>query len=190
MKRTGVLLLLLLIPVLSGCLHGGAAEGNLSGAAADPDRGGEGNVSEVGNETGGGTDAPEPYTDAEVTFIVDGEEREKLAVEVAETAQERFLGLRNRRSLPDGTGMLFVYPSPQEDLSFTMQDTHVPLDIIFVDRNMTVLNVEHGEPEVGVPEFRSKDYPSDGPAQFVVEAEQGYANETGVSAGDELVIRR
>lgn len=187
MKRFGVVILLLLVLVLTGCLHGGS--GDLSGAAADPNENDTGNLSKVGNETEEEIGAPEPYTDAEVAFIVDGEERGGLSVEVAETPQERFLGLRNRRSLPNDTGMLFVYSSP-EVKSFTMQDTHVPLDMIFVGPNMTVLNIEHAEPEAGVPDFRSKDYYSDGPTQFVVETEQGYANETGLSPGDELIIRR
>lgn len=168
MPRTGfVLVLVVCLVAAPGCLGGGTS----------PE---DGNVS---------VDAPEPYTDAKVRFVVDGQERGELAVETADTRGERARGLMERESLPEGTGMLFVYDTPAPR-GFWMKDTLVPLDIIFVDGDMRVLNVEHASPEPGVPEDELTRYRSDGAAQYVVEAERGYANETGVSAGDRLVIRR
>jgi len=173
--------------LLTGCLHGGALGGELTGAAADPNEGGTANASEVQNESG--IDAPEPYTDSEVSFVIGGEKAKVLAVEVAGTSRERYLGLRNRESLPNGTGMLFAYPSPSER-SFTMKDTQVPLDMIFVNGSMRVINIEHAEPDSEFPGYRGESYHSDGPAQYVIETEQGYANDTGLSVGDKLIIRR
>lgn len=173
--------------LLTGCIHGGALGGELTGAAADPDEGGDANMSEVENETE--IDAPEPYTDAEVSFAKGAERAETLAVEVAETSRKRYMGLRNRESLPNGTGMLFVYPSPSER-SFTMEDTQVPLDMIFVNGSMRVINIEHAEPDSEFPGYRGESYYSGGPAQYVVETNRGYANETGLSVGDELIVTR
>lgn len=149
-------------------------------------------VSTGGNTTDGNeTGATEPYTDATVAFVIDGEERGTLNVEIADEHGERVRGLQNRESLPDGTGMLFVYPN-QERRTYWMKDTFVPLDIIFVDRDRRVINVEHASPGFeGSRVCQNPDYYcSDGPAQYVVEAERGYANRTGLSSGDELVIRR
>lgn len=134
-------------------------------------------------------DAPAPYDDAEVAFVVDGEERGQLDVEIAETRSERSQGLMGRESLPEGTGMLFVYGGA-DVRAFWMKNTLVPLDIIFVDSDRRVVNVKHASPEPDTPDHELTRYTSDGPAQYVVEAERGYANETGISPGDELVIRR
>src|SRR5690606_17603598 len=38
----------------------------------------------------------------------------EILVEVAETPEEKSVGLMFRRSVPEGTGMLFPYPAPQE----------------------------------------------------------------------------
>jgi uncharacterized membrane protein (UPF0127 family) len=134
-------------------------------------------------------DAPEPYTDATAGFVIDGEVRGAIGVEIAETRRERAVGLMERDSLPDGTGMLFVYGSAAPR-SFWMKNTLVPLDIVFVGSDMRVLNIEHASPESGVPEDELNRYGSDGTAQYVVEAERGYANETGLSPGDELIVSR
>ena len=187
-KKT-VLVLLVAVVVLAGCLGGGAETGPGADSSGT-------NGAQTGTDGGDGSDkdaveAPEPYTDAEVAFLVDGEELGELAVEVAETKNERQRGLMERESLPNGTGMLFVYGSASQK-RFWMKNTLVPLDIIFVDSNLRVVNVEHaspgfeGESVCSNPDY----YCSDRPAQFVVEAERGYANRTGVSPGDQLVVRR
>jgi len=194
MKRKALVLFIIVLVLVTGCLGGGTAEDgpdadtNLPDTGTDTD---EEDSSSGGNGDGAGMDAPEPYTDAEVAFIVDGEQRGELAVEVADTVSEIERGLMERESLPNGTGMLFVYGSAGQR-RFWMKNTLVPLDIIFVDTNGRVVNVEHaspgfeGERTCSNPDY----YCSDGPAQFVVEAERGYANRTGISPGDQLVIRR
>ncbi|MFP4174193.1 MAG: DUF192 domain-containing protein [Halobacteriales archaeon] len=170
MRRRVTVAVVVCLVAVSGCLGVGG-----DGASND------------GNAT---VDAPQPYTDATVSFVVDGESRGELGVEVADTRRERARGLMERETLPDDTGMLFVYGSA-EPQSFWMKDTLVPLDIIFVDEEMRVLNVEHADvPEPGTPDDELSSYTSDGAARYVVEAERSYANRTGVSRGDELVIRR
>lgn len=194
MKRTALVLLTIALVLLSGCLGGGAEEvepdpENDDAPAADDETDTDEGEDGSGDSNGTGIDAPEPYTDAEVAFVVDGEERGVLSVEVADTASERQRGLMYRESLPNGTGMLFVYGRANQR-RFWMKNTLVPLDIIFVDSNGRVLNVEHAVPEPNTPDDELTRYRSDGPAQFVVEAERGYANRTGISAGDRLVVRR
>jgi uncharacterized membrane protein (UPF0127 family) len=167
-------LVVLVLVALSGCL----------GAGGTPDNATDGAEIEVPE-----VDAPEPYTDATVAFASDGEVRGELGVEISDTRRERARGLMGRDSLPDNAGMLFVYDGARE-LSFWMKNTLVPLDIIFVGEDMRVLNVEHASTEPGVPDDELTRYRSDGGAQYVVEAERGYANRTGVSPGDRLVIER
>ena len=42
--------------------------------------------------------------------------------------------------MPDDEGMLFVYDEP-DDLVFTMEDTSIDLDIVFIDESLTVVSV-------------------------------------------------
>jgi len=109
-----------------------------------------------------------------------------VTLEVANTTEERREGLMNRESLPERHGMVFVYDDA-DGRSFWMKNTLVPLDIIFIAPDGTVLNVEHATP--GPEDEGELDrYRSDGDAQYVVELERGFANETGVGPGTEFVF--
>ena len=61
-----------------------------------------------------------------------GGAKTSINVEVADEPLERRQGLMCRKTVPDSTGMLFVfyYPAP---LNFWMFNTYVPLDIIYLD---------------------------------------------------------
>lgn len=61
-------------------------------------------------------------------------------VEVAEEQEDKYKGLSERTSLKKDEGMLFVYDHPQT-LEFTMEDTNIDLDIIFIDENGHVTSV-------------------------------------------------
>jgi uncharacterized protein len=57
--------------------------------------------------------------------------------EVAASPAERGEGLMGRRSLPAGTGMLFVFTGPVQ-AGFYMKDTLIPLDIAFISGDRVV----------------------------------------------------
>ena len=56
----------------------------------------------------------------------------RLSVEVARTPQQRDRGLKFRRSLGRGAGMVFVFGRPTS-ASFWMKDTLIPLSVAFYD---------------------------------------------------------
>ena len=58
---------------------------------------------------------------------------------IADTPIKKKIGLSKVKDLPRNCGMLFVYSTPV-DHSFTMKNTSVPLNIIFLDRNMNYLS--------------------------------------------------
>lgn len=53
-------------------------------------------------------------------------------VKIASTDEEKAKGLQGVESLPEDEGMLFIYEEPQT-VGFWMEDTEIPLDIIFID---------------------------------------------------------
>lgn len=71
-------------------------------------------------------------------------------VTIASTEEEKEQGLQNTIELPEGTGMLFVYDEPEE-VSFWMQNTLIPLDIVFIDEYGEVISVTTGQPNDETP---------------------------------------
>lgn len=66
---------------------------------------------------------------------------------VAQTEEEKEKGLQNVEELETNEGMLFDYSEElPTELSFWMKDTMVPLDIIFINEQGSVIQVSTGEP--------------------------------------------
>lgn len=103
-----------------------------------------------------------------------------LELEYAETEDERRKGLQNRKQLNEYKGMLFNFPKPEKQ-SIWMKDTHIPLDIIFLSEDGTVLNIEQGEPE-----NKEHLFSKDSTCKHVLELRQGKADDFNISEGDNL----
>ena len=98
-------------------------------------------------------------------------------VQIAESEEEKEIGLSKIKELPEDCGMLFVYDSPQEDLWFTMEDTAVDLDIIFINEDLEVTSVN------SVKAFDPQPIPDIAEnAQFVLEVNIN----SGIKKGDEM----
>ena len=65
--------------------------------------------------------------------------------EVASVPEERERGLMGRTAVPDGTGMLFVFPRSAERYLW-MKDTHVPLSVAIFDDSRRIGAIKHMEP--------------------------------------------
>jgi uncharacterized protein len=79
--------------------------------------------------------------------LIQTERGEEVAVEVevADTQAEREVGLMNRESLPEDTGMIFLF---EEETSggFWMKNTLIPLSIAFAGGDGTILRILDMEP--------------------------------------------
>lgn len=103
-----------------------------------------------------------------------------LAVEIAETAQERERGLMFRKDFPRDRAMLFVFPDAQE-VTFWMQNTPLPLDMIFIGADGRITSIkEHEKP------FSTDLVGSGGPVRFVIEVDAGVARRLGLEKGDRV----
>ncbi len=97
--------------------------------------------------------------------------------EVCATATARTRGMMWRTSLDAGKGMLFVFPQEQP-LSFWMRNTLIPLDMIFIGKDLKVTGVvANAEPKT----MNSRH--AGGPAMYVLEVPGGWAEKAGIQPG-------
>jgi hypothetical protein len=102
-------------------------------------------------------------------------------IEVMASDQERALGLMFRRSLPENSGMLFIYDPPQP-ATMWMKNTLIPLDMVFISADARVYRIEsNAEP------FSETLIPSDGDVVGVLELNGGEAGKIGLRRGDKVI---
>ena len=105
-----------------------------------------------------------------------------LTVEVAASNAERARGLMLRKSLDSDQGMLFVFPQPSQQ-SFWMHNTLIPLDLLFIDSDGTVLGVvEQAEPLTDAPRSVR------GESKFVLEVIGGWCADRGIGRGARVQV--
>jgi uncharacterized protein len=103
-----------------------------------------------------------------------------FTVEVADNDADRAKGLMYRKELPEGQGMLFDFQRDQE-VSFWMQNTYIPLDMIFIRGDGRILRIaENTEP------LSTRLIPSNGPVRAVLEVIGGTSQKLGIAAGDRV----
>jgi uncharacterized protein len=123
---------------------------------------------------GGATSGP-AATPAVVFHTEVGDVRVK--VEIADTPAARTKGLMYRDSLQADAGMVFVFPV-DEDHIFWMKNTHIPLDMIFVTRELEVAGVvANAEPLTETPRSVGR------ASRFVIEVTGGWATVHGIVTG-------
>ena len=109
--------------------------------------------------------------------------REVYSVELAPTPAEQAQGLMFRESLPEKTGMLFLFPD-RDTHHFWMKNTMIPLDMIWLDGAGKVIFVS-----ADTPPCRADPCPSYGPkvpATSVLEIAGGMAKKERVTVGSSL----
>lgn len=126
-----------------------------------------------------------PFTvEGELVFLHEGEPIVSIAIEIADDDSSRTRGLMQRTSLPDRSGMLFIFP--QEELqSFWMANTQMSLDLVFVNSDGEIVSIaKYARP------LSTEPVVSEGPARYVVELEAGFADSWGLIEGDAVEWER
>lgn len=103
---------------------------------------------------------------------------------VADSPIEMEVGLMYRQSLKQDEGMIFVFDE-NRIANVWMKNTYIPLDIIFLDENNTIVKiVENAEP-------KSLDVMSSSvPVKYFIELNAGSASEHKLRVGDIINLKR
>jgi uncharacterized membrane protein (UPF0127 family) len=111
----------------------------------------------------------------------------RFLAEIADTPELRGKGLGERDSLPEQTGMLFVFPSGQTS-DFWMKGMRFPLDFVWIGADCTVVDlnedVQHSAPDA--PDSELATVESSSPAAYTFEINAGDVSMFGIEIGDEV----
>ena len=124
-------------------------------------------------------------TENYVEIVVDETKVVKVNVELANTEEERRLGLSFRQYLGDYDGMLFVFDKDVSS-SFWMKDMKIPLDIIFVDANYFIVDIKEAQAPCSVSYCPS--IYSVAPFRYVLEVNSGFVEKNGITQDGSLVL--
>jgi uncharacterized membrane protein (UPF0127 family) len=122
--------------------------------------------------------SPAPPGELESLTLVTASGEHAFKVEVMRTDEQRARGLMFRKHLPADRGMLFDFKVEQRVMMW-MRNTYIPLDMVFIARDGTVVNVaQDTEP------LSERTIPAAAPALAVLEVNAGVARRIGLKAGD------
>lgn len=116
------------------------------------------------------------------TLTLQGQDGRQVLVraEVAETDQSRAQGLMYRKTVPEGTGMLFVFDRDQV-LTFWMKNTLVPLSIAYISADGLIIDILDMEPKSLKPVVSSRS------VRYALEVPRGYFTKAGIREGDRVI---
>ena len=98
-------------------------------------------------------------------------------IEIAKSNFERQKGLMNRKSLSPNNAMLFIFEK-EENQSFWMKKTYIPLDLIFINKDNKIVNISKDNIPLSLDNISSKV-----PSQYVLEINGGLSNELNIKTG-------
>lgn len=125
-----------------------------------------------------------------------GKAQAKINAEVALSDSEKMQGLMCRKTLPDGSGMLFPYERPVSG-GFWMFNTHIDLDILYIAGDGTVIekvrmkkcpreNDEQRQEWKTRCAFQSENYKPKKPYKAALEIPAGYLERNGFLPGETI----
>ncbi len=133
-------------------------------------------------------------TPVEITFTKNGELEfldengsplQKIDIEIADTENKRARGLMDRSKMESNHGMLFIFKDDEvRKHTFYMKNTRIPLDIMYFDKDSTLINIARNaqpgaESEMGGGTVAAAASDS----KFVVEINGGLADTWGIKEG-------
>ncbi|MCU7370133.1 DUF192 domain-containing protein [Paucibacter sp. O1-1] len=102
-----------------------------------------------------------------------------IQAEVAQTQEQRAIGLMHRPSMPTNAGMLFVFEEAGVQC-FWMKNTLLPLSIAFVADDGSIVNIAEMQAMSEASHCSAK------PVRYALEMNQGWFAKRGIKAGTKL----
>ena len=103
-----------------------------------------------------------------------------LDIEVADDDYQIQTGLMYRNELKKNHGMLFIFPQ-EAYKSFYMKNTRIPLDIIYIDKDSSIVNIQKD-----TKPFDETSLPSEAPVKYVLEVNAGLSDQWNLRAGHKI----
>ncbi|WP_242205919.1 DUF192 domain-containing protein [Aestuariivivens insulae] len=118
--------------------------------------------------------------EGELTIFKSDSTSVRLNIEIADTEYETQTGLMYRNSMAETQAMLFIFEDEQPR-SFYMKNTSIPLDIIFIDANKTIVSFQKN-----AKPFDERSLPSNVPAKYVLEVNAGLVDRWNLKVGNTI----
>ena len=107
----------------------------------------------------------------------------EINVDLAQTISEKEIGLSARESIGDNEGMLFVFPETSLH-RFWMNDTLIPLDMIWFDDDKTVIFIQSHVPPCLKDPCLTYGPPKE--SRYVLEVNAGFTAKHDIQVGDHV----
>jgi len=107
-----------------------------------------------------------------------------IKVENAKSVMEKQKGLSGRNFMRTNNGMLFIF-SQSDYYSFWMKDMKFPIDIIWIDENLRIINIEKNI----TPDTFPKKFIPQLPAKYVLEVNGGWSDKNEIKEGVNIKVK-
>lgn len=133
------------------------------------------------SSVGGCTKNTITFKKSDIAIYTAGGKTIPLRVELAETTEQHAQGFMKRTSIPEGSGMLFIF-SADQIMSFWMKDTPSPLSIAYIDSRGRIRDIFDMTP------FSLASVQSTSSVRYALEVPQGWFDKMGITIGDTVSI--
>ena len=117
----------------------------------------------------------------DITIIRQDGKEFTVNAEIAEKVEDRNHGFMERKTIPDGTGMLFIFDRDQI-LSFWMKNTPHPLSIAYIDSKGKIRDIFDMTP------YSTASIISTVSVRYALEVPQGWYKINGITVGDTVIL--
>mgnify|MGYP001576293224 FL=1 len=107
-----------------------------------------------------------------------------VKAEIAALLTEKQKGLSSRNFMRKNSGMLFIFSQP-DFYPFWMKDMKFPIDIIWLDENLQIINIEKNI----TPDTFPKKFMPQLPAKYVLEVNGGWSDKNEVKKGVNIKVK-
>ena len=102
-----------------------------------------------------------------------------IRAEVADSMGTRMEGLMHRKSMPQGSGMVFVFEENAAHCMW-MKNTLIPLSVAFIDEAGAIINIADMQPHSEQSHCAAR------PARYALEMNKGWFAQRGIKPGAKL----